>query len=419
VKRWNKPRAATALIVAAMAVVAGCSPNDPPEPSQQERLCSKTDAQLAAERGYDTATVNFAMANGYYGWCIPEYDDDQRLSDGNLSGKDYGPVAHVLAAPWLDTLQFNTTFRQVAILALDAEAVPSPGSYAQLGLGQFNCIYLRHPAAADTGFDALIVPPTSGKCAAAPASSASTLAVSVEQPAGEDPHDYPPTTRFIEAGDGRTLIGVRCGNHWCAIGTHLGGGRGSATGPAAAGIIPASAHSGVGGFKYAQATVKGWFDDQVLGIPDALGKHHIRRQIRASAIPDPKLGHLTMDNFIHPTGSDPYQTVGRTYFPDSVPGTSKYFKVFGFRQGVNLVAMRAEVHAPNGLQPDTVWFTRVINAQGDTTINIPTRRMDHNKYFSSVYGDHASIPPTMRWRWSDKDEDLWSECVGGCCLAGQ
>ena len=127
------------------------------------------------------------MANGYYGWCIPEYDDDQRLSDGSLPGKDYGPVAHVLAAPWLDTLQFNTMYRQVAILALEAEATPSPGTYAQLGLGQFDCIYLRHPTAAHTGFDALIVPPTSGKCAVAPASSAFTLGVSVEQPAAKIP----------------------------------------------------------------------------------------------------------------------------------------------------------------------------------------------------------------------------------------
>ncbi len=167
-----------------------------------------------------------------------------------------------------------------------------------------------------------------------------------------------------------------------------------------------------------QATVKGWFDDQVLGIPDASGKYHIHRQMRAAAIPDPNLGNLTMDNFINPTGPDKYQTVGLDDFPDAVPRSSKYFQVFGFSQGINFVAMRAEVHALSPAKTDTVWFTRVINANGDTTVNIPTRRMDHSQYFSSVYGDRVKIPATMRWRWSDKDEDLWVECVGGCCLAG-
>ena len=376
----------------------------------QEQLCSATDGALAAERGYDSTTVKFAMANGYYGWCIPEYDDDQRLSDGNLRTRDYGPVAHVLAAPWLDTLQVGANFVQVAILAIEPEPTPAPATYTQLGLRQLNCIYLRLPSAS-TGFEAAIVKPGGPGGIECPAKVTSTagqpLMVVSEQPFGTDPRNYPPVTRFIEGGDGQTFVGVRCGNRWCAI--HAANTEG------VLGSLPPSAHDGVPGLSYPQAVVKGWFDDQVLGIPDGQPAHKIHRAIRASAVPDPNLGALTLNDFISTSGPDDYRTVGRTYFSVEPPATSKYAKLFGFSKGINVVGMRAEVHSGS----DTVWYTRVINARSDTTVRIPTKRMDHSKYFAAVYGSHATIPATMRWRWSDEDEDLWAECVGGCCLAGK
>ena len=227
-KRQRKAYLRLSVIVVVLAAAAGCTwirdrisgppPVSAPKPDLRDSLCDPNDPKLAADCGYNAEAVNFAHANGYYGWCIPEYDDDQRLSDGNLSGKDYGPVAHVLAPPWLDTLQFNTTFRQVAILQVDSD----PGfsgpfaPYDQLGLGHLNCIYLRHPASGDTSFQALIIPPdpTSQVCPVAPTGgsvaptggSVTPLAVAMEQPAGVDSASYPPTTRFVETGDGRTLI---------------------------------------------------------------------------------------------------------------------------------------------------------------------------------------------------------------------
>ncbi len=82
--------------------------------------------------------------------------------------------------------------------------------------------------------------------------------------------------------------------------------------------------------------------------------------------------------------------------------------------------MRAEVDttvSATGSKIDTVWFTRVINARQEVKPNIKTVRMDHSKYFGAVYGTRKLLA-TMRWRWSDGDEDLWSECIGGCCLSG-
>jgi len=176
----------------------------------------------------------------------------------------------------------------------------------------------------------------------------------------------------------------------------------------------------------AQGRVKGWFDDQFLGIPDDTSPHKIHRQVQASAVPDPNLGNLHVADFIAASASHVYLTVGKVYFPLAPDPASKYVTVFGFSQGINTVAMRAVVQPATSTTPQTTaWFTRITNANNVAT-DVQTVRMDHSKYFAQVYGrtdaagntSAAKIPATMRWRWFDKDEDLWVECDVGCCLAG-
>jgi len=190
--------------------------------AEQAGLCDPADAQMAQNRGLDSNAVNFAMTNGYYGWCIPEYDDDQRLADGG-GGNGYGPVAHVLAPPWLDTLQFTADYRQVAIVEVDPDTNdhnPRPLPYNELGLsGRFSCLYLKF-AAASGRFDALMAPPSTNlKCPAAPTNAnGKSLNVAVDDVGGPS-GDYPATTRFVESNNGvRTLIGVKCGAAWCVVG---------------------------------------------------------------------------------------------------------------------------------------------------------------------------------------------------------
>src|SRR5262249_28869418 len=142
------------------------------------------------------------------------------------------------------------------------------------------------------------------------------LAVTADAPYSNSYVDYPPTTRFIEGTGGRTLIGVRCATSWCVVG------------PPGFGDIPASAHANATGIPpKAQSVVKGWFDDQVLGIPDGSGKFGIHRKVRASAIPDAALGSLKVADFMTPVGRETYKVVGRTYFPDPIPTDSKYTKL--------------------------------------------------------------------------------------------
>jgi hypothetical protein len=410
-------------VVAPNAIDASVEP--PPHflplPAALDTLCSAVDTTMVRERGLDTGAVAFARANGYFNWCVPEYDDDQRFHDGLANSAEYGSIAHVLAVPGLEALrttsQFNGQFIQVAIVDVEAPVSGDLAPYHDLGLTEHNCLYLQHRTKFGGLWQewmALMVPPDKSLvCPATPQASPiqTELEVTVEPPyanAGSDA-DYPPTTRFIEGTGGLTLIGVKCAVAWCVIGP-----RGFAG-------VPLSAHASASGMpSKAQGFVKGWFDDQVLGVPDGSGKFGIHRRIRASAVPDAALGSLKVADFIVPVGTQSYKVVGRTYFPDSVPSDSKYVKTFGFSEGVNVVALRAEFHPVSTLnpKPDTVWFAQVTDAKGHVTNDIPTRRTDHRKFDQAGNLVLASIPATMRWRWFDADEDLWFECDLGCCLAG-
>lgn len=388
----------------------------------RDSVCDPNDAQLAQSRGLDANAVEFARQNGYYSWCIPEYDDDQRLSDGNNgngnNGKDYGPVAHVLAAPWLDTLHLSSLrFAQVALVEVDPDTTnnPRPNTYHELRLdGQFNCLYLKYgqPSDGSPTYDAAIDAVAPGgpnlTCPSTPSGAASQLVVLVDdQQITGDTLFIPPTTRFVEGQGKHTLIGVKCEKHWCMVG-----------GPNAASPVPASAHASVTALTAnVQGRVKGYFDDQVLGLPDNNGKYKIHRQYRASAIPAPTLQSLHVAQFVVDSGTQTYQSVGTVYF-DTIPDAqSKYATLFGFTQGQNAIGLRAEIHH-DGPSPKLFWYAQVTNANGQKS-DIPTQRMDHSTYLKKLFGDNVTITATMRWRWFDLDEDLWVECDLGCCLVGK
>jgi hypothetical protein len=376
----------------------------------QQSICSTSDSAMMTDRGLSSDVVGFANANGYFGWCIPEFDDDQRLHSAE-GGDEYGPVAHVIATPKLyqltDPGMFDAKFVQVAIVVVDPEEpADMPAPYQRLGLGHYNCVYLRRLNPGPSGFQAVIVPPSATSagpvCPDPPTSSVAPLAVRIDAPVSDDPDDYPPATRFIEGEHGLTLIGVRCGNRWCVIGPQQD-----------FDAIPPSAHALVTALiANKQGRVKGWFDDQVLGEPDTRPKHNIHRHIRASAIPDQNLGNLRVQDFIGTT----FKVVGKVHLTEQPGVDSKYARVFHFSQGTNTVLMRAEIQA--GVKIDTVWIARVVDRNNNMSPDIKTRRTDHSAWFMKAFGSRAKMPATMRWRWDDKDEDLWAECDMGCCRVG-
>jgi hypothetical protein len=397
-----------------------------PIPPGLDNLCSTSDAAMVADRGLDDGAITFARANGYYTWCIPEYDDDQRFSLSRGDSAKYGPIAHVLAFPGLDSLsmpdQFNGQYIQVAIVDVEgriSDDLPAP--YRDLGLTGLDCLYLQHYnkfGGLEQWFTALMVPADKNSiCPPTPTASNHQTALDVrpDPSYSSNATDYPPTTRFIEGDKDQTLIGVKCGNLWCVVG------------PPGFGPVPQSAHANPSSIansipQNTQGNIKGWFDDQVLGIPDGSGKFGIRPKVRASAVPDAALGSLKVADFMVTTSdTESYKVVGRTYFPDKIPSDSKYVTHFGFSQGTNVVALRAELRPGKGLNPklDTLWFAQVTDAQGHVTSDIATHRTDHRIVDAAGNVTLPNIPATMRWRWFDSDEDLWVECDVGCCLVGK
>ena len=352
------------------------------------------------ERRLDSATINFARANGYNGWCIPEYDDDQRWQDG-AGGNEYGSVAHVFAAPYLNLLTSHTNFDaayvNVAILDVDPPYDPTTlPPYHELNLQEHNCIYLKHhDEVVKHYFTALIVPPNSSNLCPTdpPEPPGGPLDVAMENN-GSNFNDYPPVTRFIEGNGNRTWIGVKCTDRQCIIGKKSN-----------LGSIPPTAQSGIAALESPpQGRVKGWFDDQVLGVPDGTPQFNIHRRIRASLIPDTLLASL----HVTPHFTAGYQLVGFAYFKDDPKGT-KYETTFGFTKGTNTVWLRAVI-TPKPSGADTTWYAQVKDQSGTVTkTDLATKRMDHHQFVTSV-------PATARWRWADGDEDLWFECDVGCCL---
>lgn len=339
----------------------------------------------------DSLTVAFAMANGYYHYCIPEYHDDQRFSVGASGNPStYGPLAHVLASPHLGDFAehsgFDGRWVNVAIVDIDDPVARMPAPYVRLGLrGRHSCVYLRHEhPASGPMYLGLVVSPVPGKC---PTNPASGKALPVhEEPAVADLNENPAVARFVETDANGVAVGVRCASSWCNVGTRQ---------------APPSAHASQAALTAtSRGVVKGWFDDQVLGVPEPTARHMMRRSARASVIPDPRLGTYTIAEFLADS-----QRVARVYFPAFVP---RKYAAAGYGHGVTTVWLRAREVPGDAGGRDTVWAARLENG-GHWSNPLHAVRTDH----STVPG--LVIPGTARWRWDADDEELWVACSVGCC----
>lgn len=357
--------------------------------------------------GREVPDSAFDARSGYFDWCIPEYHDEQRLYSGNPGPGDYGPIAYSFAWPELSLLvdhaQFDDHYVNVGVIDLDTVLDVMPKPYQDLGLKDWhNCLYLQHhdPLFKKSWFSAVMasLPKTALKCPdAAALTNVTNLDVTIET-YSDNYSDYPPVTRFVESGGSNTFIGIQCTNRWCVVG------------PRRMGAVPAMTHNAVAALKAnVRGVVKGWFDDQKLGMPDGTGPYGIHRALYASVVPDPNLGNLHIDDFLRG-----YQPVAKAYFPVAPPRASKYYVTFGLDAGTNTIELKATTRqkpsAPTGVL-DTLWWARVTTEAGVPKPDIPANRVDHSKWLGKV-----RPAATARFRWFDTDEDVWVQCDIGCCL---
>ncbi len=352
------------------------------------------------------SAISVLRGNGYCQLHIPEYHDEQRLHNG---AGDYGPIAYAFASPSLrDHLThevYDNGWVNVAIVDIKTlDPADIPDSYKEMGFGPgVNCVYLHHDhdwLSADD-WEAVVSPPVSGACSG---STGKRLSVHREDgPAGAE--HYPPVARFIERPNRNAMLGIRCADGWCVVGARKKS------------AIPMSAHRGASDIGPGvpvlsnRWTVKGWFDEQYLGVPTVEGAHGILPFLRASLIPDDDLGSRTLDDF-----RAGWVRTAYVYIPRQALIPSKYsFEVrdradggrdtvgFGLTYGLNTIEMTGS---------DTegcTWKARVVNSRFKDGLIRKVCRVDHS-------GSGFPVPATARFRWLDSDEKIWTACHAGCCM---
>ena len=333
----------------------------------------------------------FADSNGWCTAAIPEFQDVQRfIQRDTVQGpvmttrSSYGPIVQTVASPTMATYTHTSQFTELYLLAAVAyvwdqpEAMKLPYTRLRLLKG-LNCVFLKHSSAAGWGartvhVDGAHCPTSQADIAAAP-----PIPVTTDDSA-EAPGTIPAVARFVQSGDTATFLGVRCGALWCNIG---------ASSPRE---IPPPSHLLASPPSTAQARVKGWFDEQQLGVPssDGLG---ITPAAFATVIPVAGLKAITAGQF-----QASYQPVAKVFVSDTM---SKYQSRMGFSKGWNTIAISGSEASPN-------WTAEVTDARG-------RKRYLYVHRFPHTIG---SIPGTARWAWTwrDKDEWVWVACLVGCCL---
>lgn len=323
---------------------------------------------------------------------IPEYHDEQRLTDGN---QGYGPMAYIFALPTLDGFKDSVQFGShgargvlvgvVYVLRLPTSPTVLPPTYTELSLAyEMNCVYLafRKQAPPNDRWKSYIKPANADTTCTPDETPDNLLPVkriSVPDNSG-NPHrfeDYPPVARFDESTTGKPLLGFKCVDGWCMIGLDAGNARPPMSGP--------------GG---REGMINGWHDEQVLTIRTAPGD--FQGVFRAKLTPRPHLERVTLDTLQNWTHMATITLVG--------PPAGPKYSTWGMRRGNNRMELRLD---PSNSQ----WHARMIAPAFGTSPEDTTdlRFVGRHQHFD------VAVPATARFRWTLADDGIWVPCDLGCC----
>ena len=350
--------------------------------------CARTDDSLRRAQILDAIHVTIVrMAD--LPWFIPEYHDEQPLSDG---GTGLGPTAYMFASPYLSGFTSQEQFQAhgamgVLSALVHVEAPPSttlPTTYKNLHLQPgMNCVYIAYvPGATAPGpWYSRVVHPAPGKACDRNAYNAGTdggnLPVLRTSIVGMDHKDFPPVARFGEGSLGEPLLGIKCLDAWCEV----------APSSAVAYRPPGTTVPG------REGKIKGWHDEQIL--TEQVGGVLKPSSVRAALIPVHGLDNLTEADF-----QSDWQDVATIEIKAANPPLgSKYYR-WGLRKGKN----RLQVRSVPGK-----WVARLFPADGSPAVD--WNIIDREPHFD------AAVPGTARWRMSILDDGAWVPCGTACCQA--
>jgi hypothetical protein len=340
-----------------------------------------------------------------------------------------------------DTIRFNAVFGTPKPPDLPAAEIYTYGQgNDHLGIGpNFNCLYLYYDAAGVLTAK-MVKEPSLGPGVRACLDGVNPVTtpgkkLSVIRTSNGTSGDYPPVARWDwDVVNKQQYIGIQCGDGWCEVGA-----------PGARPFTPSPGHwasTGAPPGVTRVLTIKGWYDEQFLALPNGGGGAE-PSAVKATIIPDPNLVSRHRSDY---TGSwvrvahvallvGNGGTAAAAYYKqkfnfDAVPvnpsltGMNKMWMCYGTRDECHVPAPPppAPPAPAAGCGPDKklpfIWFIRrwwvkVESASGDKVMYRCVTRRDHLAATSAM---QIVSPATARWRWIANDESTWNYCeVAGCC----
>ena len=384
------------LAMAAAAGVTGCNP------ASNKNVSSGPDSTKGGGAGSDTThtlqadLASFCARQAWTDVCtVPEFTDDQRLSNGGSSHEEYGPVVKTIPADGLETRINSASFASIgaAVAAIRVDTIGPPTSlpqtYRNLELEPgINCVYLGYTLSTNSwrGYLTRAGSGTPACPVLSAAPNAGIPAIAVGTPGFGTSADVPAVARFHDGRKGQSdqpLFGVKCGERWCILRP-----QGSDT--------VHTPHQGQHPTDRRWA-VHGWSDSQHLGMMVGSPPHVVRGPIDASVIPGPAADYTAENQF-----DGVYHHAATVYF-DVAPTASEYVNDWGFKKGENQIVIKRNA--------DGTYTGKVLS----TGPQCPTGFCE--KTVNVFRTDHANVQPpaTARFLWEPNDEGAWVRCADGCC----
>lgn len=350
-------------------------------------------------RGSRFVTVNSIAGSGPIS-LVPEYHDCQRMLDSDR--KSYGSLIAVFARYGLDTMPNAPQnqgepgyFGKFAAGQAAATILNYDDPYDALGIEKgINCLYLY----AEQGtWKAHIAQGNSDTDCLNPFNPAIGTDLNVRVVPGPYDATVPAVARWDwDPANFEHYIGIRCGAQWCEVFNHN-----------RADLTSSETYSGrplVG--------VKGWYDEQVLSMnPVLAGQKLVPSGVVGTIIPVGDLENNKETEF-----DSTWKEVAVVSLSDDSP---VYKAKFNLVRGPAPLA-RSAIAMCKGDRPscripaaeqitacdqtEGLWWARIVS-EGTT------------KYHCVIRRSHAGIriPGVVRWRWQEKDDDMWIRCPLGCC----
>jgi hypothetical protein len=342
-------------------------------------------AHLSDSRAPDPNDQPVKNALSAMGWELGTLDfvrDEQRLI-GEYQGKTvYGPIVRLYTAPNLGGPpgDYKGDGRPVALLSVVPDAnYRMLDSYKEIGVTATTvyCLILRHGGGGtSTAWSAVVIPyPGQGVC---PVTGTETPLKGFAYPPalGDEP---PSVGRLVERPPTRApMIAIRCGRFQCIL---------AATAVTAR---PPASHD-VYGQTDARWYEHSWFDEQHLGeMVDGV----LVPGPRASIIPVSDLESIELKHF-----KKGFVWVATIHLDKS---NATYAKKH-LSAGPNQLYLRFE-------EATGKWWGAIDGDRFDNTKAkwIPAKQ-------THTIPKTSPFPGVVRWKWSEKDEEIWVRCDYGCC----